>query len=326
MGEDGTGLPAALGLAIVQQFPGHVLDLAPRRPRPVCLRVIQLLQTELLNSWAGGPTPGGPIRVLRYLIALDRVRDALEADTAEQLGAPVPWPSGGDLLAEVAHDLQSPMTAILFLTGTLASGTSGPLNERQRYQLGVVYGAALALNSLTSDALELARDGDRLAPEDAGPISVAELLHVVRDSVRPIAEIKGLEFRVAPPAVDSRIAHSLALRRALLNLATNALKFTHQGYVALEARDLPGDLVEFTVRDTGPGIHVEARAALFQPFRRAADGHRVLFSPTGLGLAVTRRLVEAMGGSLQYDTDPDRGTAFRFAIPLPPAGGAAPAP
>jgi signal transduction histidine kinase len=108
--------------------------------------------------------------------------------------------------------------------------------------------------------------------------------------------------------------------RVLLNLTTNALKFTDEGYVEIAA--IPGErhIMELAVADTGRGISAEALETLYQPFRRVVSRQGgYCFSGTGLGLAICRRLVEAMGSTLDVDTTVDRGTRFHFQLELPPA-------
>src|SRR4029077_11944757 len=120
------------------------------------------------------------------------------------------------------------------------------------------------------------------------------------------------------PTSDLRLGHALALRRVLLNLTTNALKFTERGSVDIVAAEQSPTRITFTVRDTGPGINPEALSSLYHPFRRSAKAGRYLFSGTGLGLALTRRLVRAMGSELCLETRPGRGTG---ACPRGAAGG-----
>jgi len=140
----------------------------------------------------------------------------------------------------------------------------------------------------------------------------------VRTIVRPMAEEKGLAVRLLPPNVDHRLGFPVALSRVLLNLTTNALKFTEQGFVELLCEETTGDRVTFAVRDTGPGVNPEALATLFQPFRRARGRHGYCFSGTGLGLAITRKLVEAMHSTLALETRANWGTRFSFELDLPP--------
>jgi signal transduction histidine kinase len=221
---------------------------------------------------------------------------------------------------EVAHDLRSPLTSVLFLAETLQRGQSGPVTEIQRRQLGLIYAAALGLSTVTSDIIELARGGDRLVDTNPAPFSISEIFESVRDIVYPIAEEKGLQMRLSLPESDHRLGQPLALSRVLLNLTTNALKFTDQGHVEIAAAAARLDDVEFSVRDTGHGISQEALETLFQPFRRVASRESgYCFSGTGLGLAICRRLVEAMGGTLEVESDASWGTRFRFSLTLPRA-------
>jgi signal transduction histidine kinase len=111
----------------------------------------------------------------------------------------------------------------------------------------------------------------------------------------------------------------VALSRVLLNLTTNALKFTETGYVEVRARDEAGARVEFAVEDTGKGIASHVLEQLYQPWRRVPGRPGPLFSQAGLGLLMCRKLVAAMGAALRVETAPGRGTRFAFALELPPA-------
>jgi len=310
---------AAIGLAVDRRFPSYLLSLEPRPPRLVTQRLLSLVQSELLRSWSDDASPNAPLRLLGHLKALEDVRDALDRDASEQFGAQLGGANGLDFLVQIVHDLRSPLTSILFLAETLMQERSGPVNERQQRQLGLIYSAAFGLSALTSDTIELSRGGDQLADDRPTPLSVAELLESVCDIVRPIAAEKGLTVSVKLPAADLRLGHALALRRVLLNLTTNALKFTERGSVEIVAAEHSPTRVTFSVRDTGPGINPEALSSLYHPFRRSAKAGRYLFSGTGLGLALTRRLVRAMGSELCLETRPGWGTQFWFDLELPPA-------
>lgn len=140
----------------------------------------------------------------------------------------------------------------------------------------------------------------------------------VRDIVRPMAEEKGIEIRIVPPTSDHREGHAVALSRVLLNLTTNALKFTRQGFVEIGARQTTVPRVEFSVRDTGPGINQQSVESLYSAFRRAPTGQGYVLSGAGLGLALCRKLVSVMGGTLQLESRENWGTRFCFELELPP--------
>jgi signal transduction histidine kinase len=143
------------------------------------------------------------------------------------------------------------------------------------------------------------------------------VLDSVCDIVRPMAEEKRLALRVLPPPSDQRVGYAAALNRVLLNLTSNALKYTDGGFVELVARPTGPARVEFSVRDTGRGLSEKARQHLYEPFHREGDSYS--FSGTGLGLAISRKLVEAMDSTLHYETSAGWGTRFFFELDLPPA-------
>ena len=222
-----------------------------------------------------------------------------------------------ELVVEVAHDLRSPLTSILFLAETLQRARSGPINTIQERQLGLIYSAAFGLSSLASDVIELARGGDRLVDLDPLPFSMSDIFESVRDIVQPIAEEKGLQVRLETPPEDFRVGHPVALSRVLLNLTTNALKFTSDGHVEVRGDIKSGTRVEFSVRDTGRGIPPHAMLTLFEPFRRRQKPGEYAFSGAGLGLSICRKLVEAMHSNLRVETIADQGTRFYFELDLP---------
>ncbi|HTO73627.1 MAG TPA: HAMP domain-containing sensor histidine kinase [Gemmatimonadales bacterium] len=285
-------------------------------PRGVLARrLVELIRRHLLEELEGVPGP----EALAFLGAVERVHQFVEPDWAGHFADRLSGPDGMELVVEVAHDLRSPLTSILFLAETLQRARSGPINQIQERQLGLIYSAAFGLSSMASDVIELARGGDRLVDLDPTPFSILDILESVRDIVQPIAEEKGLEVRLTWPPIDFRIGHPVALSRVLLNLTTNALKFTSEGFVEVLVEAGEGDEVHFSVRDTGRGIPSESLILMFEPFRRRRGQSDYAFSGSGLGLSICRKLVEAMGASLQVDTGPDEGTRFYFSLHLPPA-------
>ena len=126
-------------------------------------------------------------------------------------------------------------------------------------------------------------------------------------------------MRFTPPATDFRIGYPTALNRVLLNLTTNALKFTTDGSVEVVARQSARTRIEFSVQDTGRGIPPQVMATLFDAFRRRVKPGEYFFSSAGLGLSICRKLIEAMGGTLTVTSSPETGTRFSFELELPPA-------
>jgi signal transduction histidine kinase len=254
-------------------------------------------------------------RLSGMVLALDAASDDLLERNMHPL-ATSPLAGGADLVVEVAHDMRSPLTSILFLVETIREGHSGPVNPVQERQLALVYSAAFGLSSIASDVIELARGSDRLLERTPIPFSVGEVFQSVYDILRPMADEKGLTLRLTPPGSDFRMGYPSALCRVLLNLATNAVKFTSVGVVDIVAKHQSATRMEFSVRDTGPGIPAEVMGELFEPFRRREAGTQS-FSSAGLGLAICSRLVSRMDGELRVESNPASGTRFSFELDLP---------
>ncbi|MCU0649115.1 MAG: HAMP domain-containing histidine kinase [Gemmatimonadaceae bacterium] len=217
------------------------------------------------------------------------------------------------LLVDVAHDLRSPLASVLFLVEQVRRGASGPLTPLMERQLGLVYSAAAGMSAVVSDLMEVGRGGAHLVHGPPVPFSVSELLRGVRDLVQPLAVEKGLALRVTCAVdADLRMGHPAALRRVLLNLATNAVKFTARGSVDLLAEAKERDVLHFTVRDSGRGLPSRVLEALGDE----ASAPTAAFSSAGLGLAICRRLVTHMRGELEVTSEPNRGTVARIAVAL----------
>lgn len=227
-----------------------------------------------------------------------------------------------DLVVGLVHDIRSPLSSILVLAEALVQARSGELNDIQQRQLGLVYGAVLGLSTLAGDVIEVAEGGGQVAGTEPTSFSVGGLLESVANTVRPIAVEKELELRVvAPPGDDERVGNRPALNRVLLNLATNALKFTDEGYVEIAAMPSGGRRLPFSVRDTGPGFAPTELETYLDPFRksRTGNGNGYRLSRTGLGLTTCERLLQSMGSKLKVETRHGWGTRFHFELDLPPA-------
>jgi signal transduction histidine kinase len=305
--------------AIRQQASGQNPDLSTLPRNALSRRLVGLVRSGFVERAQALPSCDAG-QLLRMFAALEQVSQRLEADWSQHFADRLSGPDGLELVVEVAHDLRSPLTSILFLAETLQRARSGPVNPVQERQLGLIYSAAFGLSSVASDVIELARGGDRLVDLDPIPFSVTDILESVRDIVQPIAEEKSLTVRLTPPEADFRIGHPVALSRVLLNLTTNALKFTAEGFVEVVAREAGGRAVEFSVRDTGRGIPPQSMATLYEPFRRRQKPGEYAFSGSGLGLSICRKLVEAMGSTLGVETASGYGTRFHFVLDLPLAG------
>jgi len=288
----------------------------PRIHSSLGRRLLELLRGDIVEGWHESGAPDTAL--LPLLVAIERVRVTIQPNWAQTFAAQLSGADGLALLMDVAHDLRSPLTSILVLAETLQRGQSGTVNEVQRRQLGLIYTAALGLSSVASDIIEFTQGGDQLVESEPAAFSVTAMLESVRDIVRPIAEEKRLTVRLLAPTHDQRIGHPVALSRILLNLTTNALKFTDQGYVEIVAQETPGSSrIEFAVRDSGRGIPTDKITTLFQPLRKEAGRRGQLFSQTGLGLTICRKLATALKSELKVESRTGWGTRFYFEVELP---------
>ncbi len=304
--------PGAADALRVSDLPWRVpvAELACRLRR----RLVEQLRADALPLGADGSEVA-----LGLIAALDRVETSARADGARSVMDQLGGSHALELLVEVAHDMRSPLGSILFLVERLrdSRGMDGP----QARQLALVYGAAFGLSTVVSDVMELARGGDRLASGASAPFDMAALVEEVRAIVAPLAEERGVALEVEVRVAGRRIGRTAALHRVLLNLVTNALKFTPTGTVQVHVDagvDDP-DAVTFVVADSGRGMPATVLEQLFQTFRRAPDTRSHAFSSAGLGLAICQKLVSAMGGELAVDSAVGEGTRFRFALRLPMA-------
>ncbi len=137
-----------------------------------------------------------------------------------------------------------------------------------------------------------------------------------------MAEEKGVELRILSPERDRCVGWPKQLSRVLLNLTTNALRFTEKGNVTVSAKRLEGDRIEFSVSDTGKGIPAEKLHSLFHPFQKSAYRSGYFFSGSGLGLSIAQRIVTRMGSELGVESTEGVGTRFYFELELPLADSA----
>jgi signal transduction histidine kinase len=282
--------------------------------------LMDVLRRQLLSAAALAADREAYAECHALLVAIERVHDHLGSDDLYRVSDQLGGAGALDLLVEVAHDMRSPLGSILFLVDRVRSGQSGEVSEPAARQLGLVYSAAFGMSALTSDLMELARGHGRLMGGDPVPLRLTELFHRLQGMVGPVAEEKGLALVVESPPREVRMGHPAALLRVLLNLSTNACKFTSRGEVSVRAVVETGGTVRFEVQDTGRGLPDDVVARVFQTFRaRTGSGVSnggMAFSSAGLGLAISRKLVAAMHGALRLEPSAS-GTLISFSLPLP---------
>lgn len=293
-----------------------VLDGAVPTPPagPVTEALAEVRRSLLAQSRSGALAPSDAITLID---ALEAVGLRLTDSAAHRFTARLSGADGLTMLVDVAHDMRSPLGSILFLAEQLRQGRSGAVSPVQERQLGLIYGAALGLSTLASDVIDLARGGESLVGPAPAPFSLGSVLRQVHDLVRPMAEERQLEVTFTSSADDARLGHARALHRVLLNLVTNAIKFTDHGTVSVTATPGDDDTIHFRIVDTGRGIPDPLMHTLFDTWRRRLAPGQYMFSSAGLGLAICQHLVRAMGSDLIVTSVLGEGTTFAFALPLP---------
>ena len=316
--EDGTDTLSAyrrvpeLGWAVVAEIPADEAYAGANRFAGRLLAVALLLGQALLAGLVLAVR--GERRRRLAEVALEEARD--EALTASRLKS--------DFVANMSHEIRTPMNGVIGLTSLLAESR---LDARQRDYVTTIQSSADALLNVINDILDFSKiEAGKLAidPVDFDPRALAEEVSAL---VAPVAHKKGLEITTVvrptiPPAVRGD-AHRI--RQVLTNLMSNAVKFTPGGEVVVSVEVGPPDpgtglgTVRFSVTDTGIGIPADRQGQLFEAFTQADTSTTRVFGGTGLGLTISRHLVELMGGSIGVRSEVGKGSCFSFELPLPVA-------
>ncbi len=219
-----------------------------------------------------------------------------------------------EFVASMSHELRTPLNSIIGFSGLMLQGMAGDLTEEQRRQTEMINVSGKHLLDLINDILDLSRAEAGRIQVHAEPFSVAELVDQMIGTVMPLASERGL--RVTGGARDAGVLRSdrTKVEQVLLNLLGNAVKFTDNGGVSIEARREGGDIV-FSVTDTGRGIASEDLEHVFDPFYQVTNRVASRTPGTGLGLSVSRKLVEALDGSISVRSALGEGSTFTIRLP-----------
>ncbi len=220
-----------------------------------------------------------------------------------------------EFLATMSHELRTPLNAIMGLSQLLQQEVVGSMNEKQKEYIDCIYGSGVHLLSLINDILDLSKIEAGKEELSLQPSQVEDLCNYAISTVRERAEEKGLELTCSiDQKADTCIADERRIKQMLLNLLTNAIKFTSKGKVSLQVTKLPQGIA-FRVCDTGIGIEPHKFKYLFEPFKQLDSRLNRQYEGTGLGLALTRKLARLHGGDVTVESNLKKGSRFTLFIP-----------
>jgi signal transduction histidine kinase len=227
-------------------------------------------------------------------------------------------------LASMSHELRTPLNSIINFTQLIAMGVAGPVTDEQMTMLQTSLSSSRHLLQLINDVLDISKiQAGKLSLYIEEDVNLNDEIQEVVDMAEPLLQKQNATL-VQPIRFIQDIDHGLPLtscdrrrfRQVLLNLLSNAIKFTDQGSITLSAKMKGGEFI-FAVMDTGPGIPQDMQTRIFEPFVQATDDIKHT-QGTGLGLPISRSLVQAHGGDLRVESKVGEGSTFFFNLPYPP--------
>jgi two-component system, sensor histidine kinase ChiS len=221
-----------------------------------------------------------------------------------------------EFLANTSHELRTPLSGILGITEAMLKGSDGELNSRQMQNLSVVAGSSRRLANLVNDILDYSKmkNGDILL--NIRPMQLEGSIHTVTSVFLQLSRSKEYEvISDIPEGLPPVLADENRVVQILYNLVGNAVKFTVQGCVKISARK-KGNMVEICVSDTGEGIPEDKLEDIFKSFEQVDTSLTRRHGGTGLGLPITKHLVELQGGAIRVESQPGAGSRFTFVLPI----------
>jgi len=220
-----------------------------------------------------------------------------------------------EFMASMSHELRTPLNSIIGFTDVILEGISGEINEKQDKYLKNVKTSAMHLLDLINDVLDIAKIESGKIDLNIEDVKISEITNQINTMLKPIYEKKNLKFEIQKFEKEIVIrVDRLRFKEILFNLLSNAVKFTKEGKVMLEISD-DENYWKFDIIDTGIGINEEDFDLIFQDFKRIMSKEVALIEGTGLGLSLTKRLIEFHGGNISFSSQLGKGSTFTFTIP-----------
>ena len=249
----------------------------------------------------------------RLVLVIEDITEQAKREQAEQgrQRAEAANQAKNDFLSHMSHELRTPLNAMLGFAQLLDLDRRPPAADHQKAWLGQILKAGWHLLEMINDTLDLSRIDAGAMRLDHGPVALTPLLTHCLAMAGPAAALRQVQLSMQ---LDPQASHALGdetrIKQVISNLLSNAIKYNHQGgLVELSSRRLAGQRLQLRVRDTGPGLSPSQQAELFQPFNRLGREASKI-EGTGIGLVISRRLAELMGGDLQVESRPGEGATF----------------
>jgi signal transduction histidine kinase/CheY-like chemotaxis protein len=222
-------------------------------------------------------------------------------------------------LANMSHELRTPLNSIIGFSRVMLKGIDGPLTNLQEVDVTSIYNSGQHLLSLINSILDMSKIEAGKMELAFEQVRLPQILDTVASTTRALIKDRPIELHVqVPPDLPTVWADSQRVRQILINLLSNAAKFTEKGQITLSARlqDEVGDTVLVSVADTGVGIDPQAQQHLFIPFQQVDASTTRRAGGTGLGLAISRSFVQMHGGEIWVESQPGSGSTFHFTLPI----------
>ncbi|MBC7225968.1 MAG: GAF domain-containing protein [Thermoflexales bacterium] len=298
-------LDAALAPLVIRGQPLGLLVLARQPGHPPIdegeLEFLRIIAANLSVAWENARLYQEAVETAERLKEVDRLKS--------------------QFLANMSHELRTPLNSIIGFSRVILKGIDGPITEQQRQDLEAIFNSGQHLLGLINDILDISKIEAGKMELAFEPTDLQEIIRGVMSTAVALVKDKPIELQQSVPAdLPTITADSRRVRQVLLNLVSNAAKFTDQGFIRVEAR-VDGDYVVISVSDSGIGIPPEKLPNIFEAFTQVDASPSRKYGGTGLGLTISKSFIELHGGKIWVESELGKGSTFTFTLPIqgPPA-------